>query len=558
MPPLAQTLPREISSVAPAAARQIFVVLTCDSPAAPSVRVSLQGIDRVLIGRGALAPGHPPVVRSEGGELTLAVADDRMSGEHAVIRQVLGKSVIEDAASRNGTLVNGRRVQREVLADGDVIELGHTFLVYRTSLPLPAGGPPIEHAAELRPKAAGFGTLLPTLGADLDRTAAVARTNVPVVIRGETGTGKELIASAIHGLSGRDGPFVAVNCAGLPPSLVQSELLGHCKGAFTGATEDRAGLVRSAQGGTLYLDGVEDLPPQGQALLLRVLEQSEVFPVGGSQPVAVDVRVLASTQRDLEALVVRHQFRGDLLARLSGLGLQLPPLRERREDLGILIRALLRRQLGDAADAVALSCEAARALFLYRWPLNVRELEKALQAAVVLAAGAPVGVWHLPAALRTSPARAAEAPHPVPAPGEKPSPSARLQHFVDEVGRRRVARVLVAYSVAIFGALQGADVIVTRLSLPPQWMTWIVSASLAGLPLAGVLAWVFDWTREGIVRTAPLSPDQRAALAPERRWRRRRLILAVGAVALLTIAGAAWWRNRLTPARPLTPVRQRQ
>ena len=542
---LAQTLPREDSSAAPATAQQLFLVLTCHAPAASSLRVSLQGIERILIGRGDLEAGHPPVLRSEGGEVALTVADDRMSARHALIRPVLGKAVIEDAGSRNGTLVNGRRVEREVLGDGDLIELGHSFFVYRSTLALPEGTPATQDALELRPAAAGFATLIPALAADFSRACALARSSFPMVIRGETGTGKELVATAVHALSGRKGPFVAVNCGSLSPSLVQSELLGHAKGAFTGATEDTAGLIRSAHGGTLFLDGIEDLPLAGQHILLRVLEQGEVVPVGTTRPIAVDMRVIAATQADLEALAAQQRFRGDLFARLKNLVVTLPRLRERREDLGLLVRALLRRQLGDAAGAVAFSREAARALFLHRWPMNVRELEKALQTAVLLSGRAPIGLDHLPAGIRTL---APAAPAPLPAstvPEVKAGVVPKLQHFIDEMGRRRVARVLVAYSVAVFGALQGFDVIVTRLSLPPQWMTWLVSASLAGFPLAAVLAWVFDWTREGIVRTAPLSPAQQAALAPGQRRRRGRLALTICAVALLAVAGTLWWRNRL-------------
>src|SRR6266478_8985940 len=260
---------------------------------------------------------------------------------------------------------------------------------------------------------------------------------------------------------------------------------------------------------------------------------------------------LPISQRDLEALAGQQRFRSDLLARLSGLALHLPPLRERREVLGLIVRALLRRQLGAAAEATTFSCEAARVLFLYRWPLNVRELEKALQAAVLLAGSEPIGLRHLPPTIRILASSTQAAPPPAPPQDAHANAgrAAKLQHFIDEVGRRRVARVLVAYSVAVFGALQGADVIVTRLSLPPQWMTFIVGAALAGLPLAGVLAWIFDWTRQGIVRTPPLSPDQRAALAPGRRRRRRRLVLAACVFALLMVAGAAWWRNRLAPPR---------
>src|ERR1700682_1895638 len=333
MPRLARPLPREVTSVPALGARHLFLVLTCDSPAAPSLRVSLKGVERVFIGRGGLEPRQAPVARRADGELTLSVADDRMSTTHAAIRSVFGNWIIEDAGSRNGTLVNGRPVKREVLADGDLIELGHTFFVFRADVALPAGAPPILDTGDLRPAATGVGTLLPSLAADLARAVAVSRSAIPVVIRGETGTGKELVASAIHALSGRQGPFLAVNCGGLSPSLVQSELLGHCKGAFTGAIEDTQGIVRSAQGGTLFLDGIEDLPLGAQPLLLRVLEQAEVVPVGTTRPVKVDVRVVVATQRDLGALAAEQRFRSDLLARLSGLMLHLPPLRERREDL---------------------------------------------------------------------------------------------------------------------------------------------------------------------------------------------------------------------------------
>jgi hypothetical protein len=546
MPVVARTLSREVVPAAIGAAPHLFLALVCDRPEVPSVRLSLRAIDRVSIGRGDLQRGHAPLARSSQGELALTVPDDRMSTTHATLRRVVGTWMVEDSGSRNGTLINGRRVQREPLSDGDVIELGHSFFLFRTSLLPPSGAPAILYSSEVRPAATGFETLLPSVALHFLRAEAVARSNIPLVIRGETGTGKEVLASAIHALSGRQGPFVPVNCGALSPSLVQSELLGHCKGAFTGAIDDRPGFVRSAQGGTLFLDVVEELPPAAQPLLLRVLQESEVLPVGAARPLKVDVRVLAATQRNLDALAEEQHFRSDLLARLSGVTLEVPPLRDRREDLGLLIRALLRRQLGDAAERITFTCEAARALFLHRWPLNVRELENALQAAVVFAGSEPIGLRHLPAAMNRSPSApaqpqiAAATPHP----GPGGTLAVRIQHFVDELSRRHVARVLVAYAVAVFGALQGADVIVTRLSLPPQWMTWIVAVCLAGFPVAGVLAWIFDWTRQGIVRTAPISADQRAILAQGRRRRRRRVALAGCALALTAAIGAIWWRTR--------------
>jgi len=228
----------------------------------------------------------------------------------------------------------------------------------------------------------------------------VAQSQVAVVIRGDSGTGKELCARAVHKLSGRGGAFVAVNCGALPDTLVETELFGYRKGAFSGANEDRPGLLRSADRGTIFLDEIGDLPAPAQAAFLRALQEQEVVPVGGTRPVAVDFRLCAATHRDLDKLVTRGDFRADLLARISGYTVTLPPLRERREDLGLIVGTLLRRLFPDRADEVTFSSEAARALFAHEWPLNVRELEKALQAAVVLAAGEAVAVWHLPEAVR--------------------------------------------------------------------------------------------------------------------------------------------------------------
>src|SRR3989442_1997706 len=228
-------------------------------------------------------------------------------------------------------------------------------------------------------------TLSPAFALELERVATFARSQVPVLVSGETGTGKELIASAIHELSGRPGPFVAVNCGAIAPNLVESELFGYRKGAFSGALEDRPGLVRSSEHGTLLLDEIGDLPLAAQAALLRVLQENEVLPVGGTRPVKVDLRVVAATHRDLAALAAQDRFRRDLLARLDGARISLPALRERREDFGLILSALLEETAGEMARDVIFSPDAARTLLLHSWPLNVRELEKCIASAVLLA-----------------------------------------------------------------------------------------------------------------------------------------------------------------------------
>jgi DNA-binding NtrC family response regulator len=194
-----------------------------------------------------------------------------------------------------------------------------------------------------------------------------------------------------------------VNCAAIPQELVESELFGHRKGAFSGAHADRLGLVRQSDGGTLFLDEIGDLPPSAQAKLLRVLQESEVMPVGGDRAVDVDLRVVCATNKPLGRMARSGTFRHDLLARLDGVRLQLPPLRERHEDVPLLISALLRAVAADRSD-VKLTPEAAQLLLAYAWPLNIRELERALEAAVARSTGRPIEPRDLPAAVR-DPAR---------------------------------------------------------------------------------------------------------------------------------------------------------
>ena len=232
--------------------------------------------------------------------------------------------------------------------------------------------------------------------------AQIAPSRASVLITGESGTGKELLAHALHACSPRaDGPFVAINCAAIPESLLESELFGHERGAFTGAVRSRAGLFEQAHGGTLLLDEIGDMPPHLQTRLLRVLEDGRVRRIGGSHDLAVDVRLVAATAQRLDAAVAEGRFREDLFYRLNVLHIPIPPLRERREDLPLLAEALVTRASERLGRPVpSLSPEAMAVLVRHDWPGNVRQLENALERAVILAAGLEIRPEDLPPEIR--------------------------------------------------------------------------------------------------------------------------------------------------------------
>lgn len=390
------TLSRRLGG-APLPARplpHLFLVFESDHPLAPSVRFCLEGIDTIELGRTTDFMAKRDGLAEH--RLIIGLPDPWVSTSHALLRYVAPTWLIEDAKSKNGTLINGRLQRRAELADGDLIELGHSFLLFREALATSTDEPALLRSSEIRSSAPGLTTLVPSLAADLRKLEAVAPSMVSVVLQGESGTGKEIAATAMHRLSGRPGPFLPVNCGGLPDTLIESELFGSQKGAFSGADKDRPGLVRSAERGTLFLDEIAELSAPAQAALLRVLQDGEILPIGATRPIRVDVRFVVATNRDLEALVARGLFRADLLARVAGFTLWMPPVRERREDLGILIAALLKRQLADQAGAISFSCDAARAMLLHHWPLNIREMEKWLAAAVALSGGHRIDLDHLP------------------------------------------------------------------------------------------------------------------------------------------------------------------
>lgn len=382
------------SSATPRA--RLILALACDDPRRPGAAWDLARVTRVELGR---APASGPADRVEDGVLHISLRDSRVSGTHARVVRAFGGWRLEDCGAKNGTFVNGKRIEVRPLLDGDVVEIGHHFFVFvaqvlalpdtPTRLPAPS--------ADLF-----FPTRDPSLADSLSRVARAATSDAAVLITGETGTGKEVLARGIHARSERPGAWVPVNCGALTPTLVTSELFGVSRGAFSGADRDRVGLIRAADRGTLFLDELAELPPEGQAALLRALQEREVRPVGGTTSVASDFRLIAATNQDLDAATTSGAFRLDLLHRVRGISVHLPAVRARRCDLGMLIAAVF--PAGPRAPR-RLHYSAARALLRHDWLGNVRELRQVIEAAAASASGEEITLEDLPpsvAALATA------------------------------------------------------------------------------------------------------------------------------------------------------------
>ena len=325
------------------------------------------------------------VGKGEGNDLELA--DDSVSARHAELHLGPDGLRVKDLGSTNGTFVDGLRVKEAWLNPGSHLRLGETTLEVEI-----AGEQKVPLSARV-----SFRRLLgqsPSMRAVFAVLEKVAPTDKTLLIEGETGTGKDVCATAVHEVSRRKaGPFVVFDCGAVAPTLVESELFGHAKGAFTSADEARAGAFERASGGTLFLDEVGELPLELQPKLLRALEEKAVRRLGDGKRVEVDARVIAATNKSLKAEVEQGRFRRDLYFRLAVIPVTLPPLRARLSDLPLLCRAILDEEPGEERSLT----EAALAMLAaYDWPGNVRELRNVLSRAATLTTGA-IGPAHLPA-----------------------------------------------------------------------------------------------------------------------------------------------------------------
>ncbi|MFO0651806.1 MAG: sigma 54-interacting transcriptional regulator [Polyangiales bacterium] len=375
-------------------------------------------------------PGHPPrvVLLARGKSLRIGRGEDqdvrlddlRTSRQHAQLFYRGDHVLLRDLGSSNGTWLDDRKVTAvSSVAPGSIVRVGSTRVVYV----------PLERSKRAEPAEPVDGDVVAADPATQQLFAMVRRLashELPVLVQGETGSGKEVVARLLHRASARaKAPFVAINCASLPESLAESELFGHERGSFTGAVERKAGVFEAAHGGVLLLDEVGELSASNQARLLRVLEERAVVRIGATQPTAVDVRVVAATNRDLAAELAHGRFREDLYFRLNGVTVTVPPLRERPRD----IIPLAERVIAERGGGYVISPEAADVLVRYEWPGNARELRNAIEGAIAMADGGPLRPEHLPATMKgkVRPARDEHAP---------------LRSMVDEVEREAIASAL--------------------------------------------------------------------------------------------------------------------
>lgn len=361
----------------------------------------------------------PELVIGREASLPVCVPEQAVSRQHARIALRGDRWILTDLSSRNGTMVDGAfigEIELEHLHEiriGDAIfkfvEAGAPrYLGYRidggpnvgngpSPAASPAASPPTPRRGG-RPRDPAVrelvgGCQMDQIASDLDR---IAPTQLSAIVLGETGTGKEVAARELHRMSGRRGSFQAINCAAIPQNLLESELFGYRRGAFSGADRDKPGLIKLADGGTLFLDEIGDMPLEAQAKLLRVLQSREVFPLGATTSEPVDIRVVCATHRDLYQYVREGKFRGDLFARLNEHTVKLPPLRERKEDIFQLARLFGGRY---GRPDLPLSFSFLVALLHYDWPFNVRELESCIKRAVALSGMGAVDTQHLPDAV---------------------------------------------------------------------------------------------------------------------------------------------------------------
>jgi transcriptional regulator with GAF, ATPase, and Fis domain len=385
------------------------------APIAPSSRTYLVAFVKNGAESHLLASGATTVV-GRGLDCDVRISSPALSRRHF---SVLGgpAPVVRDLGSANGTALNGVRLPPNAavpLERGALIEAGGLFFMLRDDRDPQVPSP-------VRPSASPASVVIedPAMARLHDLVAVVANSTMPVLVVGETGVGKEILATAVHRRSQRAArPLVRVNCAALPETLLESELFGYEKGAFTGATQPKRGLIEAADGGTFFLDEIGEMPLPTQAKLLRVLETGEVMRLGSLRPRPVDVRFVAATNAHLPALVAKGAFRRDLYYRINGITIPVPPLRERRAEIPSLARAFLAARAAERSGRLPeISPEAMTRLLEHEWPGNVRQLKNVVDRAVAICAGHTILPEHvvLDSTLSSSPGGAAGAPEPAPA-----------------------------------------------------------------------------------------------------------------------------------------------
>jgi DNA-binding NtrC family response regulator len=399
---------------------------TLDIPAGPPVAPPLRCELRVVAGpdAGKLVPlGRERVTIGRGARNSVVLSDPTVSNLHIELEPAASGFSLRDLGSTNGTFVNGQRVQSATAEPGAEIRLGNTRLKLQLQEPTePAAG-------------AALGRMIgqsAAMNRVFEAVRKAARSDAAVLIEGETGTGKELVAHEIHRLSPRaQGPFITLDCSAIPAELIESELFGHEKGAFTTALAQRRGAFELARGGTVFLDEIGELPLALQPKLLRVLEQRAFRRVGGNEAISSDFRVVAATNRRLEQQVQDGRFRQDLFYRLYVLPIALPPLRERAEDIPLLVRQFLKDK------PLSMTPAAIDKLLAHAWPGNVRELRNVIERAVVMLEGNTLGAEHLlfvPAGRQ-----------PGVAPPAAAAPEVTAEGSLEEVERQAIERTLRAH-----------------------------------------------------------------------------------------------------------------
>ena len=375
-----------------------------------------------------------PLVLGRGGTSDGCLDSHHVSREHARLRKDGPLLIVEDLGSTNGTFVSGVRRDRAPLAVGSVVRLGDWVgIIVPGAL---VGG---QVVAEVAPGMLGGSKL----NEALEPARRAATSSLPIIIEGATGTGKECVALAVHAWSGRSGPFCAMNCAAVPEHLAEAELFGYRRGAFTGADRASPGRVRAAHGGTLLLDEFTELSLPVQAKLLRMLERDEVTPLGDAHPVPVDVRLVVAAQEPLRHALATERLRPDLYARLDGVTVQLPPLRERIEEAPVLFMHFAREFA--AGYLPTIQAELVESLCLYDWPLNVREVKLLAQRLLVLHGHEPMLCQrHLPDRMRHVHDSPTGAPPESTNHSDQSAPLPRLERIPGETREQRDTREIDA------------------------------------------------------------------------------------------------------------------